>query len=563
MTDSVDLRPHFRAAFSLIPRPEARSSFNEIVARIRAWIAQKESVEQGSRFYGAWYYLGGDHKTDSGARVLTVRDGDADSRTPDRWALRYEHRDAAIGSRRWRTDVGISASGGGAFRVSVMVSHWLLPGYLGEEPPTPRPSSPRLLRELLSCPGFDPFSGSTRLPDRPVTLAVGDGAAFLNEIEDPARGAPIVYVSRTYPDGGVPVDPVELSVLLRGVAKVLVAESSVVDKELEQLLPKDYRCWGGRVRVYLPHVRRDVERDHSRHRFFQPDQIAALGLEGTHRALIQWLTRWTLARSAQEVTTLEDVVDARREARLSALRSATDAAPSREWVQLLEEEIAVLQEKLSEAQRELLQMESLRDELDDRAAEVENLRSSQGEAWRQKAAAESRVAELEIATRELVVALEPFGRLPATTSEAIEKIGATFPGRIKFLPSASASARAMDSAGEGPGLPDTWRLLWSMATTLHDLAFGGSVRDLQAEFKTRTGFELALCEGSTTNRDGRLRALRRVTFDGYELDISPHVKIGSDSTSCLRVHFAFLRERSLIVVGHCGGHLETAGTRRM
>ena len=82
---------------------------------------------------------------------------------------------------------------------------------------------------------------------------------------------------------------------------------------------------------------------------------------------------------------------------------------------------------------------------------------------------------------------------------------------------------------------------------------------LPERFRHETGgIELTMTEGSQTNRDSRLERLRRVQFDGKPWDVSPHVKWGSG----FRVHFALDREARRVVVGHCGDHLDTAGTRR-
>ena len=67
----------------------------------------------------------------------------------------------------------------------------------------------------------------------------------------------------------------------------------------------------------------------------------------------------------------------------------------------------------------------------------------------------------------------------------------------------------------------------------------------------------------TTKSDKKLRRLRRVKYRGTEVDISAHVKCNGRGRSYMRIHFYVDRERKLIVIGHCGDHLKTSGTRLM
>jgi hypothetical protein len=61
--------------------------------------------------------------------------------------------------------------------------------------------------------------------------------------------------------------------------------------------------------------------------------------------------------------------------------------------------------------------------------------------------------------------------------------------------------------------------------------------------------------------DRKLMALRKRHYEGQELDFSPHAKLQKGGKD-LRVHFYADHTRKLIVIGHCGDHLKTAGTAR-
>ena len=108
-----------------------------------------------------------------------------------------------------------------------------------------------------------------------------------------------------------------------------------------------------------------------------------------------------------------------------------------------------------------------------------------------------------------------------------------------------------------------WRCLRAMATDLYELL----MEDLPAQqvadtFKNRTKFDLTWTESKETKRDNRLMAKRRVMYEGLELDITPHVKWGNTPPRLLRVHFCVDRDRKRLIIGHCGDHLDTYGTRR-
>ncbi len=102
-----------------------------------------------------------------------------------------------------------------------------------------------------------------------------------------------------------------------------------------------------------------------------------------------------------------------------------------------------------------------------------------------------------------------------------------------------------------------------MATELHDLLMQELPAQQVAEtFKNRAKFELTWTESKETKRDNKLMAKRRLVYEGREMDITPHVKWGNTAPRLLRVHFYVDRDHKRIVIGHCGDHLDTYGTRR-
>jgi hypothetical protein len=148
--------------------------------------------------------------------------------------------------------------------------------------------------------------------------------------------------------------------------------------------------------------------------------------------------------------------------------------------------------------------------------------------------------------------------------EVIEIIARLHSDRIAFTPEAVASARVADINSAANGVEIAWKHLHAAATILPKLAFDDAVSGavLPNRFQLESGCDLTMTEGKATKAHPHLVSSRIVTFDGEDWDITPHIKYGVKPPKCLRIHFALDRERRRVIVGHCGDHLETAGTRR-
>ena len=84
----------------------------------------------------------------------------------------------------------------------------------------------------------------------------------------------------------------------------------------------------------------------------------------------------------------------------------------------------------------------------------------------------------------------------------------------------------------------------SVATVLYDMAINGMPY-----------------EGSQTKKNGKMMDKRSVEYDGKEYGMQMHVK-GRNPKIGFRLYCEPDKERGRKVIGHCGHHLETAGTAR-
>jgi len=149
-----------------------------------------------------------------------------------------------------------------------------------------------------------------------------------------------------------------------------------------------------------------------------------------------------------------------------------------------------------------------------------------------------------------------FGNLPELPKDLmsvvnlIEKVQSD---KLIFLPESKKSSKESKFQEVCP----SWSLLWNMSTLLWNLVFDekSNCSNIEKEFKDKTNFDLTLCDGKMTNKDRKYTQLRKRKYNGIEIDITPHCKIDK-SKGLLRIHFYFDYTKKVIVVGHCGDHLE-------
>ena len=549
---------HFQCVFDLTPT--AGAAWADIPKQIRGWIGAKtEDLGLAPR----WFLEGGQTQTRGKARqaVTTRREiGSGSEAAPEFWAVCYEHPCSEVKFRQWRTEIGLTALSEGRIRFSLRNSHWLRPDYIGEEPKDPLPSAPGIVGRLLRAKGWQAWAGSERLIDSPERLEAGGGAEFAQRLENPKRLCPIVLVTRTFAGEATLVDAKRLARLLSGAAKVVEAGSAEVNKELEWVLTKGFRCWDGMVRVYQPEVRFDHEGDARRHRYFGAQDIARVGAAGIEEMLIVGIARRSGLGGVGALTTLEDVETRQRERRLADLRStAKDAASLDELVRLLDADNKALTQRLEAAHDEARRARETAEKVLDDAGGIENERDNlRGERdyWKDLALkADQKVKRLEDAADRLAC----LTRLPGNLPEAIGIVEALQGASVVFTDRAKRSAEKATANRSQEELREAWSCLWATALHLPRIMFRERAGNPEQAFREATGLDLAMSEGKLTQRDKALMRLRRDSYEGREIDITPHVKSGPT----FRLYFAVDTAQQRIIVGHCGDHLDTAGTRRM
>jgi hypothetical protein len=566
-------------------------------------------------------FADGATETDSQCNTLALRFRDAQlstlrhegcGTTPDSAPLRafaLEHTDTNFSGRRWRTEIVLHELPDGSAKVFIGVYHGLRREYVGAPLAKPDASTPTVVGSLLSDGKVECLYDGIRTFGSP--LAIDDsrecGERFLNLLLHSTRTTPLVLINRNTAEHGGEYrwNPREMTKACLGSGTIVVARTALdvsgpfLSTVAQGLGEQGYRyiagiCRGG-VRVYQPRPDLNNQFDSTRHRYFRPADGQDVprwiqeGLRNTLRASLD---------NTHEVFTFEGVLQAIRQAaelkRLDELEERTKQALAATADNLFDKKltevmtlVADLQQELQEQQRASVELATVKDQLarqTEETATAESLLGSatkqiqdlQGELDEEKATRhtaehransfrqllEDRDSAIE-AGQELKIPLD----LPTTPHEAVSFLREALKPRVVVLDN------AVESSSELPNSRtiDTWNCLVKLHQTLWPLHFneteeGARAVDsnkIPATFYQETGIDYAVKESSMTNKDRDLKRLRQVEVDGEIFDFSPHLKVGHKPSDLLRIHIAVDQNRKRILVWHCGGHLETAGTRRM
>ena len=459
------------------------------------------------------------------------------------WAVEADELDGEFSRRRWHTRIGLAPAGDGGCILNVQVSHYAVNGFFGYQR-NPLPSVPRVVRDILASGKLDVRIGASRVSVEEIYLDADTlKRDFMPSLTDRARCLPIVLMT-TDDDGKTPVwDATELASKLVGMATVYVIDmrDGVLVQAFRDLLPDRtpagrYRIGRSAVMVYRPGIDLSGEESLSactlftRHRI---ERYAAGGRDGFINVLMQGLGRGNDSRPG-DVAGIGDVLWLRSRAEIARLRSDAEA-----W-----EEIATDQErsysdataKVDELTRTVQRLEGEKRALERKAAQCAAPSDDDGAA---------RVAEcLQVIPRDL--------------ADLLKLARSIWPDRIVVLPEAMDSAKSYDG-----NLAEEWDIVRGAATALYGLLFEdddceGQVAD---EFQRRTGYELTFSESSATRARADLMKMRERSYGGRTVDISAHIK-GRSQKNTFRLHFYIDRENELIVIGHAGCHMKTAGSHR-
>lgn len=614
---------HYRTRFELCPYDTTTPAIVPALRIIYKWVYQKERKRKGENIfevlrsqeameafifhdlaYPCDYHGGLNNRLGPAICVATVP-GDK-PRSLRAWALEYDEADARRPERHWHTRIGLSTTADGTCIVNAKVTHYIVPGYFGTPLPEPHANIPNFIKELIGLEAYQCCIGETVV--RRDALALGRMTftpEFTENLLSPDREIPLVLITSDK-EGKMPVKEVgRLTSALLGLANVYTLDMSVNAnrKSLNGLLSARGTCPGwatssSRLRIFPPHTDLESPASASASRFYSKEAMDKW--PGGPLAFTDMLNRSFArgyAKTDDDVLEMADIdlllqriASERARAGIRELRARIGKAKTVAALPLNADE-ASLKDAEKRFERMTREAREMNERLEEQEQLIELYEEENERVMRQNRALEERMRELESDKSQLetlryrlveaqgradekaaeaarlkdeAASLEKIDHFPTSLVEELELAGRLWSERIVVLTEAVKSAATYKYCD----LDEEWRILRAVATVLWDIYFGdGDSSDIDEEFKRRTGFTHTFRESGATNASPALVKLRRRSYKGSEIDITPHIKgSGRRDSSKLhpfRLHYHADAEGKKIVIGHCGEHLDTAGTPRV
>ncbi len=483
-----------------------------------------------------------------------------------------------VAQRQWLTSI--------VYRGTISEGHFDLVtsyrdrgGFIGhyekepEDITVPRPIRLLLSRRKLSC-----HSAGIPMSASPRELKIGEGKKFRSLVFNPVRDLPLIYISsrkqegRETDIGELLLSPEEVNNSVMGNAFVYFSRSLEFSEEAEYLLGKRYECKGGNAIVYFPMAENENEDNKLRFRIISAQDIEEkYGVKDGKKEILTILRK----AFAQNSDFYKHILDYDT---CSLMRSRENQqskiSEKEDDLQKLRARIAEMKNATEDDKKKLFDL------ADEEGKKYDRLSSEYSALFNDYEKQEKEIEELKIKlyTSEQQVdqlkkknagaldenfklLLQNLQNLPNNCQDIAKVIKAMFPNRIAFTEKGEESLKECVTE---PAL--LWKLLFGMATTFFDLLHKNPVNAAK-DFTHLLGggFEYGRGEGSMTRRDSVLMRQYKDIYQGIEIDIETHFKKGnkdSDSRS-LRVYYAWVQEKDIIVVGHCGKHLENYTTQKM
>lgn len=614
---------HYRARFELRASQRDCDPAKQVINVLQKWFAGKErmashnGIDAASRLYGrdvstfSIEFSAGSLSLPAGyeggiglrgATSVCTRAVAEDDERPACWAFEYDEPDSKVAFRHWHTSVGISGRESSGFcTVNIRVSYYMMPGYIGKQLFVPPSTTPRFVKSMIELPDIDVYVGESRILREECYLDSRSFESFEKSLLSPVRTLPLVLITTDYNGATAVWDATELADKVLGMANVYVfdwRDSKLKHDGLFRLFAKGtpaykYGCAMSTLRIYHPGIDLGDPSGSGRHRFFKKGDIDAQRY-GNRDGFVETLSRSLSRGFATKEDDVVDIDDIRRKQSESTLRELSKRTeelrkrvhsaqeerrghvPSKD----AEDEIRYLKKQLAAAQDEALEWEKLAveyseasqssaiDGLKERIRSLENDLAEFDDEVRTLSFRVDTLTDENAGLRSdndsyktIVRVIEGIGHIPSTLTDEIDLLCTLWPSKVVATDSAYRSAADFISGD----LDEQWQILSSIPLVLWDLYFGASSGgDISGRYYEKAGYELALTETKLTKNNASMMREREAEYQGKIVDCRPHIK-GKDKNPkrAFRVHFYVDRAGGKIVLGHCGGHLTTAGTQRI
>lgn len=470
--------------------------------------------------------------------------------------------------RTWNTEIGYEQKEDGKAIFSFLIYYHDASGFVGECYPAPESNMPKIIRWLLDDRIIKCKKGSSTLIPDPIELKVGEFPDFLSILVNSEREVPIVFVSPKINDSGYSIyslNPYELYYKnIMGNALVYYSNDINFLDEMKYLMPTNYICLSGSIRIYMPKVNFNDPTDCYKHRFISYEKINTLGFEKIVTILRRCLSQDIKYYDNKYMFRVEDCNNLYLQSRFISLKERAEASAAKieeqsQWTDYCNSVLKQKEQELYNIEKErdtlLTQLIELHDSYGNLQDDFYKLESAN------KYANESRqllFSEIE-ALKNSFSFITQLSKYPETPIEIAKYFKIVFGNNLDFTDRGIKSLEYCITK-----LPILWDCLFNMSTALRDL-FTSGCSNLKNEYKRLTGWDYVPGEGKQTRADKSYMALRNDEYKGQKINIEAHIRQGNkdNSTDNIRVYFAYIPEIRKIIVGHCGVHLENYSSQKI
>jgi hypothetical protein len=534
----------------------------EIIKHIKKWATLKKTINapQDLKLWTALKYGGKlcDTVDESYFTAVSLYRKDPEDEENISWACMMkecQYKDH-FAPRFWTTEVGFQTLAPRKALISIVVSYGDAMGFIGETQGEPDVTVPRLVPSIQDDERFAcSLYNDAPLLLNAIELCDGDGEMITSLIFDPERKIPVVLImpqkDSNNPEGyKLGISPEAMLKSVAGNALVYYSTSLDFVKELSGLLESEYRVKPGMIRLYLPIKDRNNPSDYIRHRFINYYEAAEMGED-----LLTKIFRRVLAQDRNDYDKLFRFQNCQELIRRDSVRRRLEEE-RRKREALIESNEQDQSEFWEEYERVLKENDDLEEQVSDLEADLFQ-KQSQIDSMMQTYNANQVMESVFREVREME-------EYPQDPREILEFFTTVFPDRIDMT---ERGWKSLENCRTAPQI--LWKALYSMVTELYtDLETCRNFSEAASQYINSTNFRLAITNSEATKKDKDLSKNYIDSYHGQEIDISPHIcsSTGKEKDDkFLRVYFATVKKPGdkgwLIVIGSCGEHLDTAGTK--
>jgi hypothetical protein len=483
-----------------------------------------------------------------GSRILTAI---SDLDFPKLFSIRYTHGDREVPGRQWITDIGIRQEKlNSELECSVLLRTDEISTRVEIKS---QPTVPLVVHQIIKNCLVSPKTAGQLV----MTLDNdADVEAFAYTIYDPNRSSPSILISPLYDKYFVDAEKVRY--LVEGLADVIKIPEGADTFRMARVLGNHFAAWNGAVNIILP---KPYSRKFVPTIRLMAEDLQDMALQGKEPAkeILSLLTHRVNLPNSWRQTTIEKVMELNRRRELSRIRTrVTETGETEKYIELLEEDGKEQDRKISDLQQ---QTEILQTEIELLLGEVGELSDNN----RQLSFDKENLSQALSSSGQRLIG-QPGSDVPdyirniffdvssknLTPKDSLQVISRLFQDRVEILDSAWKSADAATSFKERSKL---FELLWKLATVYwKDLNNG--IGDVQARHVF--GASYSAKESETASSNARATKLRTFNYKSQNIVMDKHLRIGvkPSPVETIRIHFEWLPDKHVIVIGYCGPHLD-------